>query len=545
MGVPVALLRRSALYVQILVLQVAIVAIALVAVGAGAFLHARDTLHDQFGERALAVGRTVSLMPEVHSALAAGEPGGDLQRLVEEIRVETGMSYIAVADRDGIRYTHPTPARIGERLSTDPSDALAGRTVLATEAGTLGTSVRAKVPVYGESGDVIGLVSVGVLVTEIGAVTARTLWTVIGYGSGALALGLLGSWIVARRLRSTTFGLAPDEIATLYENREAMLLGVREGLVTVDGAGTITLINDEACRLLGVDVDVVGRQLVDVVEPGPLARSLDGLGVAEDLTVVTGDRVLVLNRRPAEVRSKQVGAVITLRDRTELETLVRELANAQGMANALRAKTHEHSNRMHTIAGLIELGQYDEVARFVTQETRLAQSLTEAISEDIGEPLLNAVLLAKAALASEHGLQLKVTRDEALVTSRLNGVHDVVTLLGNLIDNAIDAILATGQPGTIEVGLQAHDDTLIVSVADCGAGVPDAVAQQIFTDGFSTKSTNERRGRGIGLALVATIVNRQGGTIEVGHAMEDGSGAVFTVSLPGVVRAEQADLVPS
>jgi two-component system CitB family sensor kinase len=542
----VARLRRSALYVQILVLQVVIVVIALVAVGVGAFLHTRDTLHDQFGERALAVARAVAVLPEVRTALTSGEPGGELQELVARIRLDTGMSYIAVADRDGIRFTHPTPDRIGEPLSTDPSDALAGQTVVVTEKGTLGTSVRAKVPIYDQSGQIIGLVSVGVLVTEIGGLTARTFWTVLGYGLGALALGLLGSWAVAARLRRKTFGLAPDEIATLYEHREAMLLGVREGLVTVDDDGVITLINDEARRLLGVDGEVVGRPLVDVVEAGPLAETLRGLGVAEDVTVVSGARVLVLNRRPAEVRSRRVGAVITLRDRTELETLVRELANAHGMANALRAKAHEHSNRMHTIAGLIELGQYDEVTRFVTQETRLAQSLTEAITDDIGDPLLNAVLLAKAALASEHGLQLRVTRDEALVTSKLHDVHDVVTVLGNLVDNAIDAVLATGRPGTIDVALHAVGDALVIRVTDSGAGVPDDLAAHIFTYGFSTKSSTARRGRGIGLAIVSGIVNRQGGAIEVGSAGRDGGdtgGAVFTVTLPGVIGADQAHLV--
>lgn len=531
--------RPWSLSTQVLVVEVVVVVVALVAVASASFMHTRDTLHDQFGQRALVVARTVADLPATRDALERGVPGGELQRLVEQIRIDTGMTYIAVADGDGIRFTHPNEERIGERLSTDPSDALAGRTTISTETGTLGPTMRAKVPVFNADRDIIGLVSVGVSTSEIGAKTRHAMWVVVGYATGGLALGVIGSSFVARLLRRKTFGLGPSEIANLYENRQAMLLAMREGVVAVNAAGNITLINDEAQRLLGLDGDVMGQELRRLVPSKHFASLLDGAHGGDSSVMVAG-RLLLVGRRPVLVRSDVVGAVITLRDRTELESILTELASIRGVADSLRAKAHEYSNRMHTIAGLIELGHGDEALQYATRESQFAQSLTEAYVEELGDPTLVALLLAKSSAASERGIDFHVVRDERLVTSRLAHPHGVITILGNLVDNAFEAVGSTVGGGWVHVDLGADDRALIITVKDSGPGVDDQHAPQIFEYGFSTKSASAPNvSRGLGLALVAETVAHHGGRIElVEQSSDDAFGATFRATLPDALLIE-------
>ena len=535
--------RPMPLSVQVLALQIVIVVVTLGVVAAAGFFHARDTLHEQYGQRSLVVAQTVANMPQTHEALAAGVPGGALQDTIERIRVATGMTYIAVADADGIRFTHPTESRIGERLSTDPSAVLSGETTITTETGTLGTTVRAKVPIIDEDGTVIGLVSVGVSTAEIGEETRSTLWTVLGYGGIALLLGVVGSWVLARRLRRKTLGLTPSEIAALYENREAMLLSIREGVVTLDAKDRITLINDEARRLLEIDGDVIGRSLRELVPSPHFAAVLDGQQEGGDTSVVSQGRVLVVSRRTVSVRSRVVGSVVTLRDRTELEVLVTELASVKGMADSLRAKAHEYSNRLHTIAGLLELGHIDEAIRYVTHESRFAQSLTEAYADELGDPTLVALLLSKSAVAAERGIEFQVSRDDDMLTARLAHAHDTVTAVGNLIDNAFDAAASSdANGGWVRADLQSEGSTLIVTVSDSGPGVDPGTADRIFDYGYTTKPQRRGAGRGIGLALVAEAAERHGGTVEI--VADTAAGATFRVTLVGMLLDPVADPTP-
>ncbi|MDO8391771.1 MAG: sensor histidine kinase [Actinomycetota bacterium] len=527
--------RRLGLSGQVLLLQLAVVIVVLGIVAGAAFLHARTTLNEQYGQRALIVARTVATLPATRAALASGTPGGELQQLVEQIRKETDMTYIAVADTNGIRYTHPNTQRIGQQLSTDWSDVVAGATVISTETGTLGRTVRAKVPVRDSAGTIVGLVSVGVLAETVNEESLEALWTVLGYGGASLLLGVAGTGIVARLLRRKTLGLRPDEITALFEHREATLLSIREGVVTLDRNSRITLLNGEAKRLLDLDDEAIGSTLVSVVDSAHVAEFIgDSLGGPETVIVVAG-RVLVVSHREVSVSGQAIGSVITLRDRTELEELVRELATVSGMADALRAKAHEYSNRLHTIAALIELGHYDDAINLVASETRIAQALSDAINDDVGDPLLNALLLAKTSQANERGIRLLVQADRDLVGAGLLAPNDVVAVVGNLVDNAIDAVCIVSDP-TIHVSLHAEGDTLVVAVDDNGPGVPADAVDQIFGLGFTTKvESNDRTlgRRGIGLALVADAVARHNGDITV--AVSEHHGARFTARLHGVV----------
>src|SRR5204863_1860582 len=267
--------------------------------------------------------------------------------------------------RDGIRFSHPDMAEIGKHVSTDPGPALRGETVLAVETGTLGRSARAKVPLRAADGRIVGEVSVGVLETRIREQLEQALPVVALYGAIVLAAGLLASTLLAARLKRQTFGLELDEIADMLRERETTLRRIREGLVVVDTECRVRVINDEASRLLGLTADAVGRRVDEVTGDQRIADVLAGRLDGRDLVLLQGERVLVANHVPVVLDGRNLGGVTTLRDRTELEGLLRELGSVRDLTDAMRAQAHEFSNRLHTLSGLLQLGHDEEALAFI------------------------------------------------------------------------------------------------------------------------------------------------------------------------------------
>lgn len=520
--------RRPRLSTQILLLQVAIIVLTVSAGFVVSVLQARHRLDKQAGEQSLAIARTVRSIPAVRQAFSTPHPERIIDPIAERIRRSTHAAFIVVANRQGIRYSHPDKSKIGGRVSTDPSVALSGKEFVGVQTGTLGRSMRAKVPIYDRRGRIIGLVSVGVLESTISGRLADDLPVILIPPLLGLGLGVFGSVLLARRIKRKTFGLEPNEIATLLEQREALLHGIREGTVATDAAGRVTLINDEAKRLLGLDDGALGRPLPDIVPAGHVREVLAGTAEGGDQFVIVGDRVLVVNRMPVTVRGQGVGAVVTLRDRTELEGLLRELADVRSLSDALRAQEHEFSHRLHVMAGLIELGHYEEAARYVKDSSDAHQALVASIVENVAEPTLAALLLGKATLAAERGIELQVT-DDTRLPSTCPDARDLVTVVGNLVENALDSVAAVAGSGRVEVTVRDEADGILVQVRDNGSGVEPALADEIFRDGFTTKVARGAGRRGLGLALVSqTVRKRPGGYVNVTN---DG-GAVFTAFLP-------------
>jgi two-component system CitB family sensor kinase len=527
----VRLPRRLSTQITVLVL-----ALILMTVGIGAvvsFFQARSELDAHAGERALALARVVATDADVVEAFDAPEPPAVIEPIAEHFRQATGAAFIVVANGKGIRYSHPNPQLIGTSLLGDPGEnpqaVLSGKTFVGVQNGSLGPSMRAKTPIRNADGKVIGLVSVGISEQKIGETLRAHLLSYLLPAILGLGLGLIGAVLLSRRVKRQTFGLEPGEIAGLLEQREAMLHGVREGAVTVDTAGRITMVNDEAQRLLGVDRSAVGRQLSAVVPAGRVQEVLAGETGGLDEVIVLRHRVLVVNRMAVELRGRAIGAVITLRDRTELDTLVRELQDVRGLADALRAQEHEFANRLHVIGGLVELGKYEEAVRYINRQSDLHQELASVILGSIGDPVVAALLLGKAAVASERGVELTVSRGTDLPELRDEDSQALVTIVGNLIDNAIDSASQGTTGGRVEVAIGVEGDSLVVRVHDSGRGVDPSIADEIFTDGFTTKAARQPGyRRGLGLALVSQEVRGRRGTIAVTNA----EGAVFTVRLP-------------
>jgi two-component system CitB family sensor kinase len=490
-------------------------------------LQARAQLDRESGKQSLAIARSVSQIPEVRAAFAKPHPERIINPIAERIRIRTEAAFVVVANARGIRYSHPDPAKIGEMISTDPSEVLSGSEYVGVQTGTLGRSVRAKVPIRDGRGGVIGLVSVGILEDAVGAQLRNDLPVLLIPPLIGLGLGVLGSFLLARRIKRQTFGLEPVEISTLLEQREAVLHGIREGMVATDPSGRVILVNDEAKRLLDIDDSVVGLPFAEVLPSGHVRDVVDGSVDGPDQVVLVNDRVLVANRMPVTVRGRDVGAVVTLRDRTELEVLLRELNDVRSLADALRAQEHEFSHRLHVIAGLLELGRYEDAAGYINKSSLVHQELVASVIENVGDPTLAALLLGKAAVASERGIELRVTEDSRLPEG-YGDPRDLVTVVGNLVDNALDSVASVGG-GSISVTLREEQGGVIVQVRDSGPGVEPSLVDEIFRDGFTTKVANGTGRRGLGLALVSqTVRRRKGGYVTV----ENDSGALFTAFLP-------------
>ncbi|MCJ0869190.1 sensor histidine kinase [Streptomyces sp. AP-93] len=526
--------RRAAS--QILLTQLAIAA-GVLALATGLFLAPLSAqLDDQAMRRALAIAQSAAADPALAAGLLGSAPSPDspVQASAERIRSATGAEYVVVLDLDGIRRSHPSPDRIGRPVSTDPGDALAGREVMEIDEGTLGRSARGKVPLLAADGEIIGAVSVGIAYDSVQGRLLGAIPGLLAYAGGALAAGALAAYLLSRRIHRQTRDLAFSDIAGLLAEREAMLHSIREGVIALDRAGRVRLVNDEAARLLGLAPDaasaVAGRALDEVLGAGRTTDVLTGRVTGRDLLTVQGSRVLVANRMPTE----DGGAVATLRDRTELEHLGRELDSTKGLIDALRAQDHEHANRLHTLLGLLELGLYEEAVEFVTEVVGVHRSTAEQVTEKVHDPLLAALLMGKATVAAERGVPLRLA-DSALLPDRLVDPGGLVTILGNLVDNALDAAVGSPAP-LVEVDIRADGRTAVLLVRDSGPGVPVARREEIFTEGWSTKQpqAGAHRGRGLGLALVRRLAERQGGTVRAGEAAD--GGAEFSVVLPEALR---------
>ena len=440
---------------------------------------------------------------------------------------------MVITNAQGIRYTHPNPALIGTPITYDDPEPdtsepfRTGRAYLGLQRGTLGPVAAGKAPLW-LNGRLVGQVSVGFAVANVSSAMSGALLTFILYLLGVLAVGVLAALALARRLKRQTFGLELGEIAALLQEREAMLHGIREAVLGYDTGGRVLLANDAARDLLGLPAEFAGRKLRYMLPPGRLADVVTGEVTGSDLLVLHADRVLVANRMPITRNHQQLGWVVTFQDRTESEALKRALDEVTGLADTLRAQSHEFANRLHTLVGLVELGHYAEAVEFVTGLSAARGELTDQLVEAIGEPKLAALILAKVSLAGERDVELRLMPDSR-VGQRITAITQVLTVVGNLIDNAIDAAALAPAPREVELTLVAAESDLLIRVRDTGPGVPHDMREQIFTDGVTTKSSVTGARRGLGLALVRQIVEGMGGMVSVG---QDG-GAVFTAVLPG------------
>jgi len=517
---------------QLFAIQAVVILVVLLGCGIAAYSQAAAANSAAAQDEVLGVAHAVAAAPNVPAGLAAPDPSAALQPFAEQVRRDTGTDFVVIMTVDGLRFTHPTPSEIGGRFRGTIAPAARGESFTETFTGTLGPSVRAVAPVRVD-GQVRALVAVGQSVTRVSAELSRQVPILLGTTVVALLLAGLGSWLASRWLRRTTHDLGPAELSRMYEFYDAVLHAVREGLLLLDRDGRLRLINDEARRLLGLSDAMLGRRIDEVALPEALGTALLAGVERADEIFLAEDRIVVVNQAAARWNGRRLGTVVTLRDHTELRALVSELKTIRGFAEALSAQAHESANQLHTVVSLIELGRPEQALAFATTELAVTQHLTDTVVGGVGEPEVAALVLGKAAEAGERGVDLMVA-DDVQLPAGLADPRDLITIVGNLLDNAIDAALDGGEPRWVRFGARVlpadsehAEPGLQLRVADSGPGVPPEAAQRLFQRGYSTKPTDRVLGRGIGLALVAQAAHRYGGCVDVTNE----AGAVFTVSL--------------
>ncbi|WP_427170740.1 ATP-binding protein [Arthrobacter sp. 92] len=517
--------RSSTLTTQILLASLSLLLLTVVLGGFLFTLISNQTLDRQYQLRALGIAATSAQMPEIRSALAAGDPKHVIDRLAREIAAAAQPAYVVVTDRDGVRFSHPDPALIGQKLE-EPVAVLDGETHVGLDPGSLGMSANAKAPIFGANGSVIGQVSVGIEETQVVDNQVQNIWLIVGFSALVLALGVGASLLLSRRIKRVTFDLEPAEIASLLQEREALLHGIREAVVGLDDDGRVTVINGEARRLLQIEGTALGKPVADLIPEGRLRDLLTGKLPGADQVALTEESLLVVNRMAVSTAGRSIGSVITLRDRTEIESLVRDLHSIQGLMEAMRALEHEYANRLHVVDGLLEMGEVDQARSYVSQISSMSRSLGEGLRSRIAPPELAALLLAKITVAAEQDVQIEVTAESRLERPQADQA-ELLTIVGNLLDNAVDALANRPRPRMVKVQFDDADGVFI-AVHDNGAGVPADKIDQVMVDGYSTKDPRPGMRRGIGLALVRRIVHRAGGTLDV----FPGPGGNFEVWLP-------------
>jgi two-component system CitB family sensor kinase len=406
-----------------------------------------------------------------------------------------------------------------------------GKSYISKATGTLGPSIRGKVPVFSEEGDIIGIVSVGYLVQNVNSLIRGYHIKIIAFLTAVVLFGIAVTLKITDQFKKAIFGLEPGEIAALLQERTTTLETIREGVLAVDGKGLITTVNQAAFDTLGLDhtQDVIGKPVIDII---PQTRILDVLhtGVSQlDRELLVGDKEIIVNRIPMINNGKITGVVSSFRNKDELDILAKKFTQIQKYSEMLRVQTHEYSNKLYTISGLIQIGAHQEAVDLIGSETSGYQELINSLMNIVSDPTLAGTILGKYNKAKELKVDFSIDPDSSMVDIPEDIKRErLVSIIGNILDNSFEAVLPKKEPERlVKLSMTDLGNDLIFEFDDSGKGVQVSDREKIFAKGFSTKN---KQGHGMGLFLVEKALARLQGSISVGSS--DLGGAAFTVIIP-------------
>ena len=522
---PTSLKTRMILLVCLLVLSLTLVAGGMYTAMIG------EILEEKIGKQALQVSQTVAQIPLVHQQIVKPHPEGKLQKLAEEIRQQTGAEFIVIGNRDGIRFSHPKQDRLDKQMvGGDNAAALErGESYVSRAVGTLGPSIRGKVPIFSKNGAIIGVVSVGYLLEDVRGIIQEQ-QIKVGVLIGILMmLGILGAVHISNHFKQKIFGLEPEQIARLFSERASIIESIREGIVAIDRDALVTVANRVAIESLGKhdEDELIGQHIHKVLPGAKLSRVLDGGEQRFDQEFEVSGTMMILNTVPMLENGQITGAVASFRRKDELDILAKQLSQVKEYSDMLRAQTHEYSNKLHTIAGLIQIGHEKEALDLIGKETAGYQGLIAFLAKAVPFPVLAAFIIGKYNHAQELRIAFEIDPESQLtdVPGELSR-EKLVTILGNLIDNAFDAALHGTNKPQVTLSMTDSGNDLVFEIGDSGLGIPDELAEKIFARGFTTKQED----RGHGLHLVMCALQDLGGEITLNDS--ELGGALFTAFIP-------------
>ena len=480
-------------------------------------------------DKAANIARIVANSPPIIEALSGKRDEKVIQEIADNVKNMTSVEYVVVIDMNGVRKSHPDISKLGKHfVGGDVADALKGHEYVSTAQGTLGMSLRAFTPIFAPDGRQVGVVAVGILLNNVQQAVAQSRTIIyIGVGFGFL-VGVIGAMLLARSIKKTMFGLEPSEISKLLEERSAMLHSVREGILAVDKDSRITLINEEAMRVFsraGI-TNPIGKKVEECIENTRMNHVLQsGQAELDQEQEIKGIKLLT-NRIPILVKGETVGAIATFRDKTEIRLLAEQLTGVRLYADALRAQTHDFMNKLHIILGMAHMKYYDELAEYINSIANKYQAQVGFVIRHIKDTVLAGFILGKMSYSREIKVEF-ILAEECFVPEpeERELTHELVTILGNLVDNAMEAVKDC-KSKIINLNLVYEEDILTIEVSDTGPGITDEMKNEIFIKGYSTKGDN----RGLGLYLVQKSVERLDGNIEI--FSEIGNGTTFIIYLP-------------
>ena len=492
------------------------------------------TIEDQVGKRALAVAQSVANMPEIKTAFELDNPSSVIQEVATTIQKETDAEFIVVGNRGGIRYSHPNPDRIGEEMiGGDNARALeSGEAYISQSTGSLGLSVRGKVPIMDDSNAIIGVVSVGFLKDDVRNIVANQSKPLVFTFFGVILLGVIGAIFIAHYIKGLLFDMEPEEISYSLEQKEAILQSTHEGIIAVDHQGNITLMNTSAKETLsrkGQQADLTGKPIEQLIPHTDLFSLLKSDKGGQSREMVLGETIVLINWVPIHIEERLAGAVATFREKTEMEHVTQELQQIKQYANAQRAQTHEFSNKLYTILGLLQLGGAHQAIEFIKKEQNIQQEVSQFLTEQMSDPVVQGLLQGKINQANELGITISI-HPESQLTNRYDGLKQeaLITGLGNMIENAIEAVKRNQiEDRHIHIFITDIGNDIVIEVDDSGQGIAEEDESRVFEQGYSTKEGNQR---GVGLASTRQMVRKTGGEM----MLEEGElgGACFIMIIP-------------
>lgn len=516
---------------KITILASVIVIVILLFVGLVIERSVTPRFEEQLEDYAMSIAHTVAMTPIIKANVGLTDGHLVIQPLVEEIINSTDAEYIVVFDMNKIRYSHPIPVRIGQTfVGGDENEVLRGKAYTSRAVGTLGPSLRAFVPIYYEDKQV-GAVAVGIMLTKVNTVVAdlrNLIYAAIFFG---LIMGIFGASFLAGNIKKSMLDLEPYQIASILKEREAILESVREGILAIDNFGKIILINNEARKILNLWEDVLGK---DVKTFLPNTRLLEVIksGQSEyDMEQNIRTARIFTNRVPIKVNNEVVGAIASFRDLTEIKALAQELSGVKRYVEALRVQNHEFSNKLHTILGLIQLGEYNKAISFISMVTDYHQDNIAFVTKRIKESAVGGLLLGKSGRCKELGIKFEIDKNSNLGNQRHINYNDLVVIIGNLLENAMEAVqFVETDRRRIYFAIFDESNKIFIQVKDSGVGISPEVVDSVFEKGFSTKAGDKR---GFGLFLVKSLVDSYHGEISFESDLDKGT--EFVIIIPNGV----------
>jgi len=489
-----------------------------------------ETTEEEIGEQALQTAQMVANIPSIREGFSEASPEETIQPIAEEMRELTGAEFIVIGNTEGIRYSHPDQDKLGKNMVGGDNDAalIDGESYVSRAEGSLGPSLRGKTPVRNYEGEIVGIVSVGYMIKDINATILLNIKKLILPSVIVLFVGIIGGLLLTRNIRGQLMGLEPHKITSLYRERNAILSAIHEGMIAVNADGIIQLMNQSAEKLLGGKQKAFFNQPISKVLPElPLSSLIKNGQACRNKQVEVNDRHIIFNMVPIYDQNQVKGAVLSFRDKTELKEIIDTLGEVRSYSEELRAQTHEYTNRLYVLSGMLQLGNFEEAIELIQKETQTIETQNKIVYDQISDKTVQAILLGKIGKASELKINFLID-DYSSLSEMADYIEptNLITILGNVIDNALDAVRET-ENGTVQFFSTDIGHDYIFEVADNGVGIGKKDIHRIFYRRFSTK---DKTTRGYGLAMVKETIENLNGRIEVKSNRAEGT--IFTIFIP-------------